>query len=208
MPTEYLPAKVKRRKLFYPKGEQKLGLLTKGKEWMLAENRKEYKGPYHRFTDGVVMTGGAPSKRSKYLIPYKDLSNSNAVAEDVYRRLTTVKVDRFIAPRYYYPRTRPIDFTNGYVERYFVQKKNQKDSSTITEIDKKQFSKVAQKNKEAINGKSYAKFVLRWKIVGTKEEIEEVNKTTLSRFNKKYNGIRQYLGDLTELSKFSPLTTD
>ncbi len=49
---------IKRRKLFYPKGEQKLGLLTKGKEWMDAETYKEYKGPYHKFTDGVVMTGG------------------------------------------------------------------------------------------------------------------------------------------------------
>ena len=59
---------VRRRKLFYPKGAQKLGLLTNGKEWMDAETYKEYKGPYHRFTDGVVMTLGAPSKKSRYLI--------------------------------------------------------------------------------------------------------------------------------------------
>jgi len=199
---------LKRRKLFYPKGEQKLGLLTKGKEWMLAESRKEYKGPYHRFTDGVVMTLGAPSKRSKYLVPYKDLSSASGVAADIYRNLTTVKVDKFIAPRYYYPKKRAKDVANGYIERYFVQKKNDISSTTITEIDKIQYGKVAQKNKQAINGKLYNKFLLRWKLIGKEEEIKEVNLTTLTRLNRQYNGIRQYLGDLTELSKFSPIITE
>ena len=199
---------LKRRKLFYPKGEQKLGLLTKGKEWMFADTRKEYKGPYHRFTDGVVMTGGHPSKRSKYLVPYKDLSSKENLAADIYRNITTVKVDKFIAPRYYYPKKRTTDIANGYIDRYFVQKKNDASSATITEIDKKQFSKVAQKNKQAINGKLFNKFQLRWKLIGTEEEIKEVNLITLTRLNRKYDGIRQYLGDLTELSKFSPIITE
>jgi len=199
---------MKRRKLFYPKGEQKLGLLTKGKEWMLNETRKEYKGPYHRFTDGVVMTGGAPSKRSKYLVPYKNLSSTEGIAEDIYRNITTVKVDKFIAPRYYYPKKRGKDITTGYIERYFVQKKNDISSTTITEIDKGQYSKVAKKNKQAINGKLYNKFLLRWKIIGKEEEIKKVNLTTLTRLNLEYGGIRQYLGDLTELSKFSPIITE
>jgi len=199
---------LKRRKLFYPKGEQILGLLTKGKEWMFADTRKEYKGPYHRFTDGVVMTGGAPSKRSKYLIPYKDLSSKENLAADIYRNITTVKVDKFIAPRYYYPKKRAKDVTNGYIERYFVQKKNDVTSISIVEIDKKQYGKVALKNKEAIDGKLYNKFLLRWKITGKEEEIKKVNSTTLSRLDRQYTGIRKYLGDLTELSNFSPIITE
>lgn len=199
---------LKRRKLFYPKGEQILGLLTKGKEWMLNETRKEYKGPYHRFTDGVVMTGGAPSKRSKYLVPYKNLSSKSAAAEDIYRNITTVKVDKFIAPKYHYPKKRVKDIANGYIERYFVQKRNDITSTTIMEIDKPQYSKVAKKNKAAIDGKLYNKFQLRWKITGEEEEIKKVNLTTLSRLDRQYTGIRKYLGDLTELSKFSPIITE
>ena len=57
----------KRRKLFYPKNEQTLGLYTQGKEWMLVDGDKEYKGPYHKFSDGVVMTGATPTKLARYL---------------------------------------------------------------------------------------------------------------------------------------------
>tara|TARA_Y100001963_G_C6661394_1_gene390622 strand:+ start:129 stop:752 length:624 start_codon:yes stop_codon:yes gene_type:complete len=199
---------VKRRKLFYPKGEQKLGLLTKGKEWMDAETNKEYKGPYHQFTDGVTMTLGAPSKRSRYLVPYKNLSTAGALAAEVYRKLTKVKVNKFISPKYHFPKVAVKDLGNGYITRYFVQKKNDLSSATITEIDKKQFEKVAEKNKPAINGKQYNKFLIRWKIIGTEEEIKNTNGTTLLRVERQYKGIRSYLGDLTELSKFSPINTE
>ena len=199
---------IKRRRLFYPKGEQILGLLTAGKEWMLHEDNKEYKGPYHKFTDGVVMTGGAPSKRSKYLIPYKDLTTKDAVASEVYRGLTTVKVDKFIAPRYHYPRVREKDQSTGYIDRYFVQKSNNPASATIMEINKDQYDKVAKKNKLAINGKLYTKFQLRWKIIGNEDEIKKTNFKTLERAEKEHRGIRSYLGDLTEFSKFSPIISE
>ena len=199
---------IKRRKLFYPIGEQILGLLTKGKEWMLNETRKEYKGPYHRFTDGVVMTGGSPSKRSLYLIPYKDLSSKQSQAADIYRSLTSVKVDKFIVPKYYFPKVRAKDITDGYITRYFVQKKNDRSSATIMEIDKKQYDKVAQKNKVAINGKLSDKFLLRWKLTGTEEDITQINQTTLSRLDKTYTGIYAYLGNFIELTKYSPIISD
>ena len=45
-------------------------------------------------------------------------------------------------------------------------------------------------------------------VTGTEEEIEAVNRITLVRLNREYPGIRRYLGDLTELSKFSPIITE
>tara|TARA_A100001515_G_C4556960_1_gene205318 strand:- start:331 stop:936 length:606 start_codon:yes stop_codon:yes gene_type:complete len=199
---------IKRRKLFYPKSDKILGLLTKGKEWMLYETKEEYKGPYHRFTDGVVMTGGAPSKRSKYLVPYKNMGEPGAVASEIYREITKVKVDKFIAPSYFFPKVREKDFATGYIDRYFVQQTNDRNRGTIVEIEKDSYGKVAKNNKKAINGNIYVKFQLRWKITGTEEEIEEINRTTLVRLNRQYPGIREYLGDLTELSKFSPIITE
>ena len=198
----------KKRRLFYPESEQTLGLFTTGKEWMFRDSQKEYKGPYHRFTDGVGMTGGSPSKRSLYLIPYKDLSSKQSQAADIYRSLTSVKVDKFIVPKYYFPKVRAKDITDGYITRYFVQKKNDRSSATIMEIDKKQYDKVAQKNKVAINGKLSDKFLLRWKLTGTEEDITQINQTTLSRLDKTYTGIYAYLGNFIELTKYSPIISD
>jgi hypothetical protein len=197
-----------KRRLFYPKGEQILGLLTKGKEWMLNDTREEYDGPYHRFTDGIVMTLAAPSKKSKYLVPYKDLSSAEAAASDIYRKLTKVNVDQYIAPSYYYPKKREIDISKGYIERYFVQKKNEPTITSIVEIDKKQYDKVSITNKECINGNLYYTFLLRWKITGTEAEIKQINLETLTRLTAKYPGIRQYLGDLTEFSIFFKLISE
>ncbi len=199
---------IRRRKLFYPKGEQKLGLLTKGKEWMDAETYKEYKGPYHRFSDGVVMTLGAPSKKSRYLIPYKSQTSASAVATQVYRDITTVKVDKYIAPQYHFPKVKAKDLTQGFIVRYFVQKKNERTSATITEIDQDQYDKVAKSNKKAINGKVHDKFLIRWKLTGKEEDIKKVNSLTLKRLNRIYTGIQRYLSDLTELSKYSPIISE
>ena len=201
-------AVVRRRKVFYPKGEQKLGLLTKGKEWMDAETYKEYKGPYHRFTDGVVMTLGAPSKKSRYLIPYKDQGSAGAVATQVYRDITTVEVDKFIAPQYHFPKVTAKDLTQGFILRYFVQKKNERSFTTIIEINKDQYEKVAKKNKKAINGTVYDKLLIRWKISGKEEEIKKTNFLTLKRLEQRYTGIIKYLANLTELSQYSPIISE
>ena len=76
------------------------------------------------------------------------------------------------------------------------------------EINGDQYGKVANKNKQAINGKMYDKFELRWKIVGDEEEIKKTNTLTLNRIEEHNRGIKQYLGDLTEFSKFSPIISD
>jgi len=199
---------VRRRKLFYPKGAQKLGLLTKGKEWMDAETYKEYKGPYHRFTDGVVMTLGAPSKKSRYLIPYKNQADASAVATQIYRNITTVKVDKYIAPQYHFPKVTSKDLAQGFITRYFVQKKNDRSAATIIEINKEQYEKVAISNKKAIDGKIHDKFLLRWRIVGKEDEIKNINFLTLKRLELTYKGIIKYLGNFTELSKYSPIISE
>ena len=199
----------KKRRIFYPESEQILGLFTTGKEWMFRDSQKEYKGPYHRFTDGIVMTGASPmGKRSKYLMPYKEVSEESVKATEYYRLVTTIKVDKFKAPQYYYPILTPNDISVGYVERYFVQKKSNPTAYGVTEVDKKQFDNVSLVNKPAINGKTHHKFSLRWKLLGTKKEIEDTNRKTLLNLDQTYKGILQYLSILTEFSKFSPIISE
>jgi hypothetical protein len=46
----------KRPKIYYSQEQITTGLKTSGKEWML-NNGTEYKGYYHTYTDGMIMTG-------------------------------------------------------------------------------------------------------------------------------------------------------
>ena len=74
-----------RRKTYYTADETTNNLFTTGKQWMTTD-RVEYKGPYHRFTDGIVMTGASPmGKRSKYLMPYKEVSEESVKATESYQ---------------------------------------------------------------------------------------------------------------------------
>ena len=56
--------------------------------------------------------------------------------------------------------------------------------------------------------KTYDKFKLRWKLLGTEDEIKKVNFLTLKRLEQKYTGIIKYLANLSELSKYSPIITE
>ena len=188
---------IRKRKLFYPKGEQKLGLLTKGKEWMDAETYKEYKGPYHRFSDGVVMTGGSPSKRSRYLMPYKDQTDASAVATQLYRNITTVKVDKFIAPQYHFPKVGQKDLTQGYITRYFVQKRN--DLSQIFEIDSESYNNVNNKNKPGIDAGRYRRIAINWSISGPRDDVQKTNHRVI--LNSNVLELSDYLTDLLEFYK-------
>ena len=198
----------KKRRVFYPKSEQTLGLFTTGKEWMDRETLKEYKGPYHRFSDGIVMTGASPAKGARYLTPFKDISAESIAAMELYRLRTVVKVDKYVAPEFKYPKIIQDDKSAGYIERYFVQSKSNRTPAGIIEIDKKQYDKCGTSNSKGIDGHRFDKLQFRWKIVGEKEEIEKTNKKTLLFAEQKYKGIRQYLADLTEFSQYSPIISD
>ena len=59
-------------RLYYPKTDIVNNLYTSGKEWMY-EDGTEYMGYYHRYIDGIRMSGAVFEKGySKKLIPYKD----------------------------------------------------------------------------------------------------------------------------------------
>lgn len=64
------------------------------------------------------------------------------------------------------------DYYRGYIERYFIQKSNDKDSK-IYEVDVKGFRKF-------FDDPFYTNVALDWRIKGTDEQIKNSNKKSIS----------------------------
>jgi hypothetical protein len=182
---------------------------------MLKTTKEEYEGPYHKYADGTVMTGGSYSeKTSEYLIPFESIiGTSKSIFDDINQG---EDVKKYIVPTTYYPLKNLTidDYKQGWFERFFVKRRNDS-SSGITEVTKKSFETLAKKG-SGINGSLYYGISLRWKIGGNEETIvekgitiygiEETNKRTLFLKESKMPGITKFLGDLQEFSIYSKLT--
>lgn len=203
-----------RPKLYYPEYQITKGLFTKGKEWMFRDTNEEYVGPYHRYTDGTVMSGGSYSKsNSEYLVPYVDVAKQpQKTIYDTIRK--NEDIQSYNSPRYYYPfKWLTIDdYKREYIVRYFVKKRNEP-NSRIVEVDEKQYKGLPSKGK-GLNGDLYFGLELRWRIGGsltdtdTQYGIVNANKKTLELNEEKMLGITNYLGDLQEFSIYSKLTDE
>jgi len=205
-----------RPRLYYPAYQITNGLYTRGKEWMLRDTKQNYNGPYHKYTDGTVMTGGSYSiANSEYLIPYSDVTNdpTKTIYDDI-RKGEDVKT--YKTPLTYFPGNVLTidDYKREYFVRYFVKRRNDA-TSNITEITEKQFKTLGKKG-SGINGSLYFGISLRWKINGARETylennikvfgVSETNKQTLFALEQKMSGITKFLGDLEEFSIYSKLT--
>ena len=184
-----------RLKTYYPNNQITSGLYTPGKEWMLTDGT-EFIGAYHSYDDGNIYTGSTRTPASKKLFPYYDTFFNSSKFR--YTDITEVKVDKYVAPQYYFPRPTDDEYEQGWMNRYFVQKRNQ---STIIEITKKQYSEISTSNSETINGNLYKPYTLRWKISGTRKEIETVNRAKVLSAESTISGMSRYLGNLLEFSK-------
>tara|TARA_Y100000310_G_C20463256_1_gene706363 strand:- start:327 stop:911 length:585 start_codon:yes stop_codon:yes gene_type:complete len=187
----------KRLKVYYPKSQITNGLITLGGQWM-QEDGTEYIGPYHTYTDGNVYTGSIFNNESVKLIPYKPQSDS----DKKYKEIVNIKVDKYIAPKYYIPQPTNEDFDKGWIDRYFVFKRNEPITSII-EVDKKQYDGISYSNKKKIDNWLYDKHSVRWKITGTAEEIKKVNRDKIFIGKFKAPGLPTYLTNLLEFSTYS-----
>lgn len=180
----------KRPKIYYPPDQITTGLKTSGKEWMLS-NGTEFKGYYHRYSDGMIMTGFDYNElTSEYLIPYR--------SEKLFRydELTNVNVKEFVPPQQYYPQPSINDYQQGYFTRYFIRKVNNINDLVI-EIDIKQWNSIGN----TIDPFLYLKVSLPWKLTGTESEVEMANFKIVRKYNEELPGLQKYLKNYLELYK-------
>lgn len=180
----------KRPKIYYPADQITTGLKTSGKEWMFRDGT-EFKGYYHRYVDGMVMTGfNYNESTSEYLIPYFPQSSFK------YDSLVETNVKNFITPQQYYPRPSKGDYDQGYVTRYFIRKANNVDARII-EIDIKQWNLIGSQ----IDPFLYLKTSLPWKLTGNESDVEQTNFKVVQKYNEELPGLQKYLRNYLELYK-------
>lgn len=180
----------KRPKIYYLPDQIKSGLKTSGKEWMLRDGI-EFKGYYHTYTDGMVMTGFNYNElTSEYLIPYK------AQTSFIYDSLTEVNVKDYVTPQQYYPQATQRDYEQGYVTRYFIRKANNPDDNII-EIDSTQWDQIG----DIIDDVLYLKTSFPWKISGNATDVETTNRKLVAKYDIELPGLQKYLRNYLELYK-------
>lgn len=196
-------------KLYYPKTHIVNNLYTEGKEWMY-EDGTEYMGYYHRYIDGVRMSGAVFQRGySKKLIPYVDIAlQPDTRSYDILKKRTTR-----ITPTEQYPIPDEDDYANGRIRRYFLKRRNYAAYTDIMEIDKRQY-RLWKKPKMGIDETLYTAIEIDWKLTGplhdevvgmnTEYGVYDTNLRTVQLYNSKFSGLFDFLTDYTELSIYSP----
>jgi len=175
------------------------GLLTNKSEFIYADNEspvpanKTYSVYYLLDKSKLYFTNLLTSKYVRQLIRIKGF--------DLYEQYITIKsTDREVYPSTITSNITDKDYTKGFINRYFVQKANDK-NALVFEISDSDFKqKLKLFNKTRIN----------WVISGIKEEVIIKNTITLNNIEKTFKGINKILTPLQywRPSKDTPVTLE
>lgn len=169
----------KRFKIRYTKDEITNNLYTTGSEYMTVDNI-EYIGLYHTYSTGEIFTLSSwnPSK-SKKLIPYKELAESEKSYSQLKPKIQTSYST--VTPTFLEISQKNI--IDGYIDRYFFQNIVSKE---IIEVDKTAYDNLSQK---LIDPNLYVSIELRWYITGNKSDKTENGVLILGAQSKNNNEI-------------------
>jgi hypothetical protein len=85
------------------------------------------------------------------------------------------------------------DYKAGYIERVFIQRVNDKNSSII---------EIHKNNLNIIQSSGYYNFcIINWKIKGTEEEIKSANKKSIKTVFEQMPRLSLYLPNLLQFAK-------
>ena len=182
----------RRIKMRYTADEITNNLYTIGGELMTTD-RQEYIGLYHTYETGEIFS--LPkwnARKSQKLIPYKEISNSEQVYQELKPKLQT-SYDSITPLLLEINEQNRID---GYVDRYFLQNIVTK---YITEVDNSTFKKLSS---STIDPNLYKGVELRWYITGELIDITTDNVLIPSVQNKNNNEISIAAKTIPQISKF------
>lgn len=212
----------RRKKIYYPESQITKNLFTGGKEWMYLNNWKEYRGYYHRYSNGEVFTEREwDPNRSEVLVPYKEKQDSYFRYLDI-KQYTVFQGDKYEmhGPQKYHLYTAPraikrpptdIETQNGFMERYFVYKRNEP-SRVMVEVDQKQVQNF-DKDNTGINQYLYGYVKIPWKLDGPERDIYDgnilktpgvidTNQRIVERYSKNFPILKSILSNPREHTKY------
>ena len=156
----------------------------------------DYIGPCHFLPNGQVFTEFIPTDRSFQIFEkqhdFKDLSR-------IYNKINGITVNRYVLPIPHTPIVNDDDYNDGFLYRYFVQKRNSP-WKTIQEIDVDQYNSINTNNKPGLNGQLWRGTLVKWKINGS--YIESFNSREITRCEMDgFISLSRFLRNLREFVK-------
>jgi len=182
--------------MYYPKSQIKTNLYTNGNEYVFIDNGDIYQGFYYKTSTGEYFTGRTPDDRPNIqIIPliqptertvnnvsfrYKvDQTSDLALTYEGGSQADSTSIQ--IVPSYIAPTPTQQDYQIGEFRRYFCKKGNE---ILYLEIDKTTYDKLIVKDIQYLYS-LYEPFNLPWKLTGTQEEVEKVNRNIVELTSKR-----------------------
>ena len=153
-----------------------------------------YQGVYYKIDDDTFITTPTPTADTVVLTTTQTFKR----AETIYDRIKGDTTSLYIAPSHYVPVITDEDVLIGYIERYFVMKRNE--PGLFVEISNEQYNKYSFDNQQAINANLWNRFSMRWTIAGPLEEVITLNRKTVAVYENEDNlpGLSKFLFKLDE----------
>lgn len=147
-----------RPRIKYNKEDVTENLFTTGSEWMTTDGQ-EYKGVYHRYIDGTILTlGKYDPVLSKTLVPYIEPSEQNTI-QTKYSELKPKVKTKYNSVSSSKTLPTESDINKGFFKRYFIEKFD----GQIFEISKETYDLYKKKK---IDPNLYKAVELSWTIKG------------------------------------------
>lgn len=184
---------VKKRR-FFPEGDIKTKYAKSG-EFVIKESNHDFEGLYHILPDGTKWTEPKPSTKSEELTT-KRFDVSERVQQYNLQKGETQKLTGIPTPHYPIPNSD--DYNRGYINRYFLQKKNNPLNSII-EVSEQEYRSVSTNG--TIDPTLWNKVTVKWKI--TSKHAGEMNENTLKKVLRQSNfkHLEKYLNNYFEFVK-------
>lgn len=170
------------------------GVYTEGNEFVFADGT-DYIGMYYVIPTGQRFSGPRPENNSRELF-VKRISQTNDSL--VYNRINETVIPNYRSPISMEVFPTEYDYNRGFMQRFFLQKRNSPLNSII-EINSEQYNSVNTTNRPGINGVIWNKLRINWKISKIpRADASYINQLTLTQVENSFPHIGKYVTDLLE----------
>lgn len=108
-----------------------------------------------------------------------NISRYNEISDDATSDFNTQRIITSI------PSPTENDYKIGYIQRYFIQKRNDEDSY-VYEVNRQYYNFI-------LNNPFFKGVIMKWKISGKREEVKEMNRKSVSYASKDMKALPLYL---------------
>lgn len=184
-----------RRQLYYPKDKVSDPKIAGPGEFVYSDDGEPYVGSYV-IVNNLYLTGASPSPQSRFLRPLTDsrYTKYNDPKTSRYYFLTNAEYSNHTPPALFLPKPTIKDYQRGQFQRYFVQKKNEK--NIIIEISKKEYDKANRANQKGVDLTLYDRFEIQWMLKG--KDALSINRANITYANEEFSGIAEYLSNVAQ----------